>query len=109
MKTEVRDAPCLLPYSRKLSKEKTFANFVVLGLSAKVFSRENRWPHPLIILAPSDPRKFSLQISRFPRFMKVFSLESFPLYGIFLVCELFCITFLYLLLLLFFLHDAAGL
>ena len=28
-------------YSRKLSREKTFANFVVLGLSTKVFSLES--------------------------------------------------------------------
>ena len=39
-----------VPYCGKLSREKTFTNFVVLGLSAKVFSRENRRPHPLIII-----------------------------------------------------------
>ena len=29
---------CVIPYSGKLSKEKTFANFKVLGPFAKVFS-----------------------------------------------------------------------
>ena len=70
-----------ITYSGKLSREKTFANFEVLGLSVKVFSMIiDGYTHTLVVV-PNNPRKFSLRISYFHQFAKVFSLESFPLYG----------------------------
>ena len=70
-----------IPYSGKLSREITFANFKVLGLSVKVFSvKINGHTHTLVVVS-NDPRKFSLRISYFHQFAKVFFLESFPLYG----------------------------
>ena len=38
-----------LPYSGKLSKEKTFRGFRGFGAISESFLRENQWPHPLII------------------------------------------------------------
>ena len=74
-----------LPYSRKLSREKTFADFAVLWLFAKVFSAkfggmasvvQHRW-------AICESLLYENHI--FHQFTKVFSLESFPLYGMY-VC-----------------------
>ena len=70
-----------LPYSGKLSREKTFTNFAVLWLLAKVFF-VNFWGMVSFGMAKvSNPRKFFLRKSYFHQFMKVLSLESFPLYG----------------------------
>ena len=71
-----------LPYSGKPSREKTFANFEVSGLSVKVFSMKIDGHTHSLLVASNNPRKFSPQISYFHQFAKVFSLESFPLYGI---------------------------
>ena len=47
---------CVLPYSGKLSREKTFVNFAILCLSTKVFS----------MIRASNPLKFSLRHPIFP-------------------------------------------
>ena len=65
----------------KLSREKTFTNFEVLGLSAKVFSMKIDGCTHTLLVAPNNPRKFSPRISYIHQFTKVFSLESFLLYG----------------------------
>ena len=73
---------CLkLPYSRKLSREKTFALFTVLWLYAKVFSTKFWAWHPLARQKRVICESFLRENSIFHHFMKVFSLESFPLYG----------------------------
>ena len=59
----------LVPYSRKLLREKPFTNFVVLWLFAKVFFFA-KLGHGILWYAKSG------------QFAKVFSLESFQLYGI---------------------------
>ena len=72
-----------IPYSRKLSSEKTFTNFAVLEPPVKVFSTKfgcavpsyDRFWHSAKVFSA----KWSLLIYRSAR---VFSLESFPLYGI---------------------------
>ena len=71
--------PQILPYSGKLSREKTFVNFAVFWLSAKVFSTKLGGMVSFGTAKVSNPRKFSLY---FHQFAKVFSRESFPLYGI---------------------------
>ena len=64
-----------MPYSGKLSREKTFTNFAVLWLFVKVFSMK--------LGAWDSWRGTSEQSDRiFHQSAKVFSLESFPLYGI---------------------------
>ena len=73
---------CRILYSGKLSREKTFANFEILGLSVKVFSAKIDGHTHTLVVAPNDPPKFSQRISYFHQFAKVFSLESFPLYSI---------------------------
>ena len=62
-----------IPYSGKLSREKTFANFMVLWLYTNVFSAKFGTLHP---------RVFSMNIISFTNLRKFFSLESLPLYGI---------------------------
>ena len=70
-----------IPYSGKLLREKTFVNFVPLWLFAKVFSAKfggmaSLARHKRVI------RGTFLRGNRiFHQFAKVFSLESFPLYG----------------------------
>ena len=56
-----------IPYSGKLSREKTFANFVVLWLFLKIFSEI--WERSILWHSKSEQSA------------KVFSLKSFPLYG----------------------------
>ena len=63
-------------YSGKLSREKTFA---VLWLYAKVFSAKFGVWRPLALQKQAIRESF-LRGNR--QFVKVFSLESFPLYGI---------------------------
>ena len=65
-----------VPYSGKLSREKTFA---VLWLYAKVFSVKFGVWRPLALQKRAIRESF-LHGNR--QFAKVFSLESFPLYGI---------------------------
>ena len=48
-----------LPYSGKLSREKTFANFTVLWRFAKVFSAEFGGVASFGAAETSNPRKFS--------------------------------------------------
>ena len=71
--------------SGKLLREKTFANFAVLWLFGKKFSPQNLEGVVSFGMARSgNPRKFSPQ-----KFTKVFSLKSFPLYGIVYSAPLF--------------------
>ena len=64
----------LIPYSGRLSSEKTFVNFTVLWLYAKVFSV--KFGHGVLWHCKS---KQSAKIVFSP--IHVFSLKSFPLYG----------------------------
>ena len=67
----------LLPYSGKLSREKTFVNFVVLWLFVKFFSEKFGGVTPLAL------QKRAIRKNRiFHQSVKVFSLKSFPPYGI---------------------------
>ena len=70
-----------IPYSGKLSREKTVADFVVLWLFTKVFSAKFWGGASFGTAKASNPRKFSLRKSYFHQSVKVFSFESFPLYG----------------------------
>ena len=88
----------LLPYSGKLSREKTFTFFVVSEPSAKVFSAKfceirnvhvacmcvahARGPHLHNNWTGATRESFLREIVALYRNAKVFSLESFPLYGI---------------------------
>ena len=71
----------IIPYSRKLSKEKTFANFEVRELSTKVFSMSKFWgmPHPFRFKAIYE--SFLCEILTSYGSAEVFSLESLPLYS----------------------------
>ena len=75
----------VIPYSGKLSREETFANFVVLRLCVKVFSAKFGGVVFFGAAKASNPRKFSLRKSIFHESTKVFSLKSFPLYGKFTI------------------------
>ena len=65
----------------KLSREKTFANFAVLWLFAKVFSTKFGGVAPLALQKRATCESFLHENRIFHQFAKVFSLESFPLYG----------------------------
>ena len=81
-----------LPYSGKLSREKTFVNFVVLWLFAKVFSAKFLGMVSFGVAKVRNPQKFSPQRSYFHQFTKVSSLESFVLYGIYkYLYSIYCI------------------
>ena len=71
----------MLPYSRKLSREKTFANFTVLWLYTKVFTAKFGAWHRLAQQKRPIHESFLHEKRIFHQFTKVFSLESFPLYG----------------------------
>ena len=71
---------CIL-YSGKPLREKTFANYTVLWLFAKVFSAKFGDMVSFGTAKTSDLPKFSLWKSYFHQFTKVFSLKSFPIYG----------------------------
>ena len=61
----------LFPYGGKLSREKTFANFAVWGMVS------------IGVAKASNPRQsFLCKNCIVHQFAKVFSLKSFPLYGI---------------------------
>ena len=72
----------LILYSGKLSREKTFANFAVLWLFAKVFFAKFGGVAPLVLQKRAIHESFLRENRIFHQFAKVFSLESFPLYGI---------------------------
>ena len=72
----------LVPYSSKLSREKTFVNFAVLWLYVKVFSTKFGAWCPLGLQKRAICESFLRKNHIFHQFVKVFSLESFPLYGI---------------------------
>ena len=71
-----------LPYSGKLSREKTFTNFAIFRLSVKVFYTKFR--HATPIMWPALTFRESFLRKMLPSYwsVKVFSLEIFPLYGI---------------------------
>ena len=55
-----------IPYSGKLSREKTFANFMVLWLFAKFFSTKSGGVASFGMAQASNPRKFSpSKVSRY--------------------------------------------
>ena len=70
-----------IPYSGKLSREKTFTNFVVLWLFAKVFSMKFWVWHPLARRKRAFRESFLCKNCIVYQSKQVFSLESFPLYG----------------------------
>ena len=70
-----------IPYSGKLSREKTFANFMVMWHFTKVFSAKFGAVGSFGLAKASNPRKFSPRKSIFHQFVKVFSFESFPRYS----------------------------
>ena len=67
-----------VPYSGKLLREKSFANYAVLWLFAKVFSVKF-WG--VVSFGAAKASK-----SCFHQFTKVYSLKSFPLYSILVSC-----------------------
>ena len=69
-----------LPYSGKLLREKTFANFAVLWQYTKVFFRKI-WGHGILWQKQAIHKSFLRENCIFHQFAKVFSLESLPLYG----------------------------
>ena len=81
----IKETTKRVPYSGKLSREKTFMNFMVLWLCMKVFSAKFVAMVFFIMAKASNLRTLSLRKSYFHQFAKVLFLESFPLYGIILV------------------------
>ena len=71
-----------VPYSRKLLWVKTFANFVVLPASAKVLSANFSARGLGECVGFSKTQKFYREMLCFIEFAKVFTRESFRLYGI---------------------------
>ena len=71
-----------LSYSGKLSREKTFANFVIMWLYVKVFSMKFGGVGFFCTAKASNPQKFLSENCIFYKFVKVFFLKSFPLYSI---------------------------
>ena len=72
----------VIPYSRKLLKEITFVNFIVLWLFVKFLSmkfggRGVLWHG----MSEQSTKVFSAKIVVFPHSQKFFSLASFPLYS----------------------------
>jgi len=72
-----------LPYTGKLSRKKTFVNFAVLWLFAKVFSVKFGGVAPLALQKWAIRKSFLHENWIYHQFTKVFSLKSFPLYGTF--------------------------
>ena len=77
-----------IPYSGKLLREKTFTNFAVLWLFAKVFPVKFGGLVSLGAAQMGIPQKFLCKNCIFHQFVKVFSLESFPLYSIVTIVHL---------------------
>ena len=71
----------LIPYSGKLLREKTFANFAVLWLSAKVFSAKLGDVVFFGTAKASNLRRFSTQKSYFAPICGSFLPRKFPVYG----------------------------
>ena len=80
----------LIPYSGKLSREKPFVNFIILWLVAKVFSAKFGGMASVGVpkLIGAIRESFLHENCIYHQFVKVFSLESFPLYGIWCTCIL---------------------
>ena len=73
----------VLPYSAKLSREKTFTNFAALEPPTKVFSMKfGHAIYPLWLLLAFH-ESFLREMTTSYQSMKVFSLKSFPLYGMY--------------------------
>ena len=70
-----------ITYSGKLSREKTFANFVVLCLFVKVFSAKYGGVASLVRHKRAIHESFLRENRIFHQLAKVFFLESFPLYS----------------------------
>ena len=70
-----------VPYSGKLLRQKMFSNSKVLCLFAKVFSTKFGGMVSFGVARVSNSWKFLRENHIFHQFVKVFSLESFPLYG----------------------------
>ena len=70
-----------LPYSGKLSREKTFVNFAVLWLFVKGFSTKFGSVASFGMAKASNLLKFSPQKSHFHQVVQVFSFESFLIIG----------------------------
>ena len=69
---------CIIPYSGKLLREKTFANFVVLWIFAKVSSAKFRGVVSFGAAKASNPRKFfSMKIVFFTNSQKFSPLKVF--------------------------------
>ena len=68
-----------IPYGGKISRMKTFVNFIVWWLFTKVFSAKLEVWCPL---ARHERSSFLCENRIFHQFVKFFSLESFPLYSI---------------------------
>ena len=72
----------LIPYSRKLSKEKTFANWWTMQFLLRKFSRIARFCHAKGHHTPNFAEKNFVYSHKTAKFTKVFSLESFLLYDV---------------------------
>ena len=72
-----------IPYSRKFSREKTFVKTTNKKISWRKLSRIHTIDR-IWVACTCDVREENFrERARTPKFMKVFSLESFPLYGIY--------------------------
>ena len=72
-----------IPYSGKLSRKKTFVNFAILCLFVKVFCMKFGGMASLARHKRAIRESFLRKNRIFHQFTKVFSLESFSLYGIY--------------------------
>ena len=70
-----------MPYSGKLSRKKTFAKWWKIQFSRRKLSRIARFYHAKGRHAPNFEEKTFVYSHKTTKFAKVFSLESFPLYG----------------------------
>ena len=70
-----------IPYSGKLSRVKTFANWWKYNFCGENFRRLLACAAPKVATHPNFAEKTFANSHKTAKFMKVFSLESFPLYG----------------------------
>ena len=68
----------MIPYSGKLLREKTFVNFSFVAISCEIWGVVS-----FGVAQVSNLQKFSSRKSSFHHIVKVFSLKSFPLYGVY--------------------------
>ena len=68
----------LIPYSGKLSREKTFTNFAIFPPSAKVFSTKFQACHTHYATTFNIPQKFSPRNAPFPPIRESFLPRKFP-------------------------------